>query len=94
MINEILEENRKLVLDSNVSDSVLESFLMHEEISIYDLKSDSDRVLYYFSFINEHFTDEMRSNYIEDILDITKIVDYNLFYKIMERIDNNVRKKI
>ena len=101
MKNEILNIfgiNKNLVFNSNVSENILNAFLKGNDISICDLKNDTDRVLYCLSFINENLSSETCDNYIDNILSFTDIKDYGLFYKVMnslkERNDKNVRQKI
>ena len=94
---------RHLKFDDQVNEKILLAFFNDETISIADLKSDSDRVIFYLSFIKDLHFDEsfdlaINNGYLNLFMNIIEVKNNDLFNQLMEKVyerrNKNVRKKI
>ena len=101
----IRSKKRKLLLKEDVNDIVLNNYFNNKTINIKDLKNDSDRVVFYLSFIKDLFFDEsfdiaINSGYLEHLICLfnideeKRVLFEELLNKLKERKDKYVREKI
>ena len=101
----IRANKRKLFFSGELNSVVLNNYFNNETISIKDLKSDSDRVVFYLSLIKDLYFDEsfdmaIQNGYLTNLLNIMEIdkekqeLFDKMMNKLMERKKENVRKKI
>lgn len=101
-------KKRVLILKSEPSETVLKAFFDNQTINIKDLKNDSDRILFYMSFIKDLNFDEsveiaIHRGYLSALLSVIYVDGQHDLYcqildKVLERIPEkekkNVREKV
>ena len=93
----IRSSKRKLVFNGDISKIVLANFLNNQTIDIRDLKTDSDRVIFYLSFIKELTFDEcfnfaIMNGYLERLISVFDIQDRELFSLILKEVEERGKK--
>lgn len=101
----IRSQKRKLSLKENVTEIVLNNYLNDETIDIKNLSNDSDRVVFYLSFIkdlsfDESFSVAINNGYLDKLLSIFVVSEEKkglfdeLLYKLYERNRKDTSKKV
>ena len=82
---------RPLVLSDDTTKEVINAYLSDEMIDIKDLHNDTDRVIFYLSFIKdlnikESFIIAVESGYFERLLSLIVVKDNSLYDELLEKI--------
>ncbi len=95
----IRSHKRVLKLSDNVSENVFINYINGHTIDIQDLKTDTDRIVFYISFISgltfkESFDYAINNGYLDELLKIIDVNEENksLYAMIMKKIEERGNK--